>query len=197
METKNNNGNGNGKLLLFARNFVKHPKMLGSVIPSSRFLVQDVLERIDWKRASVVVEYGPGIGNFTAKILERLRPDATLVVFETNPDFVKYLREHFTDPRLYIAAGSAADVGKVLSSLGLQHADYVISGVPFSTMPTEIRESILQSTHQVLHPTGAFLVYQFSTRVLADLTRIFPHVDRAWEPLNILPAHVFAAAKAG
>ncbi|MEA2572338.1 MAG: hypothetical protein QOI24_4339 [Acidobacteriota bacterium] len=181
-------------MLLFARNFFRHPMMLGSIIPSSRFLVREVLDRIDWKNAGVIVEYGPGIGNFTAEILERMRPDATLFIFETNPDFVRYLRASFNDPRLHIAATSAADVDSVLKAQGFTRADYVISGVPFSTMPAEVRESILQTTRAILNPAGAFLVYQFSTRVLADLTRIFPKVDRAWEPLNILPAHVFACA---
>ena len=36
------------EILLFACNFVRHPHMLGSVIPSSRFLVNQVLEPIDW-----------------------------------------------------------------------------------------------------------------------------------------------------
>src|SRR4026209_2837609 len=71
------------QILLFARNFFKHPKMLGSLIPSSRFLIQGVLKQIDWERAGVVVEYGPGVGTFTTEILRRMRPDATLAAFET------------------------------------------------------------------------------------------------------------------
>src|SRR5438270_12789360 len=34
--------------LLFAKNFLQHPKMLGSLIPSSRFLVDGLLSKIDW-----------------------------------------------------------------------------------------------------------------------------------------------------
>jgi hypothetical protein len=34
-------------------------------------------------------------------------------------------------------------------------------------------------------------VYQFSTRVLPDLQRIFHYVKRRFEPLNVLPAHLF------
>ena len=62
--------------LLFASNFLRHPNMLGSIIPSSRFLVDLVLEPIDWGRARVIVEYGPGIGTFTGEILRRMRSDA-------------------------------------------------------------------------------------------------------------------------
>lgn len=176
------------ELLLFARNFLKHPRMLGSAIPSSRFLVDEVLDLVDWPRARVIVEYGPGVGNFTAEILRRMRPDAQLILAETNADFVSFLRQSFRDPRLQVLHGSAADAAHHLDDT---KADFIISGIPFSTMPKELRDSILQTTHAVLDPEGAFLVYQFSTRVLPDLERVFGRVDRGFEPLNILPAHVF------
>src|SRR6202035_6064282 len=54
-----------------------------------------------------------------------------------------------------------------------------------------LRERILRKTHSVLEPHGLFLVYQFSTRVLQDLRRIFGSVRHQFEPLNVLPAHLF------
>jgi phospholipid N-methyltransferase len=177
--------------LLFARNFFKHPKMLGSLIPSSRFLVNQVLRQINWKEARVIVEYGPGVGTFTAEILRRLRPDARLIVLETNPDFVQFLRSTLVDDRLEIIHESAAGVDRVLANLGHAHADYVISGIPFSTFPGVLRDSILAATHSVLHPQGAFLVYQFSGAVLPYLEKVFGRVSRDFEPLNILPARLF------
>lgn len=179
------------QLLLFARNFVKHPRMLGSVIPSSRFLIEEVLDPIDWGRADVVVEYGPGVGTFTVELLRRMKPDAHLVVLETNTDFVSFLKSSFRDPRLHVVNESAANTDRVLRSLGLDGADYVISGIPFSTMPESLRDSILRTTRAVLRPGGAFLVYQFSARVLPDLQRVFGEVERGFEPLNILPARLF------
>jgi len=178
-------------ILLFARNFFKHPKMLGSLIPSSRFLIQGVLKQVDWDRARVVVEYGPGVGTFTTEILRRMRPDATLVAFETNSEFFGFLRRSLRDPRLHIVHASAAEVDVTLASLGCTHADYVISGIPFSTMPEGLCDRILRATHTVLHPQGAFLVYQFSSRVRPYLERVFGQVRRDFELLNILPARVF------
>lgn len=179
------------QLALFAKNFLKHPVMLGSIIPSSRFLINRLLGRVDWARARVLVEYGPGVGTFTGEILERMHPEATLVVLETNPDFVGYLRNTLGDDRLHVVHGSAADVAQELQRLGLGQADYVISGIPFSTLPEEIREQILRSTRDVLLPDGSFLVYQFSPKVLQYLRRFFSRVDRDFEPLNFLPAQLF------
>jgi phospholipid N-methyltransferase len=178
-------------MLLFARNFVKHPVMLGSLIPSSRFLIEQVLKQIDWRRARAIVEYGPGVGTFTTEILRRLHPDGVLMVIETNAEFVRFLQMSIRDPRLRVIHGSAADVGKLLQEHGLETADYVISGIPFSTMPEEVRDSILRTTHDVLRPNGAFLVYQFSAKVRPYLEKVFGRVQRDSEIRNILPARLF------
>src|SRR5258708_12679026 len=77
--------------LLFAKNFLQHPKMLGSLIPSSRFLIDRLLTKVDWTRARTIVEYGPGVGTITAQILARMQPNSRLVVFVINKDFTTYL----------------------------------------------------------------------------------------------------------
>ena len=176
---------------LFAKNFFQHPRMLGSVIPSSRFLIRRILGEMDFARARVVVEYGPGVGTITRPVLAKLGPDAVLIVVETNPEFVQYLRRSITDPRLRVVHGSAADVRKVIAAEGLQAADYVISGIPFSTIPEDIRETIVRETRDALQPDGQFLVYQFSPKVLPDLREVFLRVRRDFEPLNIPPAQLF------
>ncbi len=180
--------------LLFARNFLRHPRMLGSIIPSSRFLIKQVLEPIDWQRARVIVEYGPGVGSITAQILRQMRPDGHVVAIETNRDFVEFLGAAMPDPRLHVVQGSAADVNSILERLGLPAASYIISGIPFSTMPEGVRTDIVRKTRAALEPGGAFLVYQFSSRVLPDLQRTFEVVQRGFEPLNVLPAHLFVCA---
>jgi phospholipid N-methyltransferase len=177
--------------LLFARNFFRHPLMLGSIVPSSRFLIRQLLEPVDWEQARVIVEYGPGVGVITAEVLRRMRPDAMLIAIETNPAFVTYLRDSIHDERLHVVQASAEAVDEVLQRYGQSNASYVISGIPFSTIPAAVRERILLKTCEALKPGGSFLVYQFSTRVLEDLQRIFRYVRRQFEPLNVLPAHLF------
>jgi phospholipid N-methyltransferase len=176
---------------LFARNFVRHPRMLGSFIPSSRFLIRTVLQHLDFARATLIVEYGPGVGTFTREILQRMRPDAALVVMETNPEFVQFLQDTIVDPRLHVVAGSAADVESALAQRRLGRADYVVSGIPFSTLPAHVREAVLLATHAILKADGAFLVYQFSPMVFDSLRRVFSQVRRGFQPLNVPPAQLF------
>jgi len=177
--------------LLFAANFLRHPHMLGSIIPSSRFLVDQVLEPIDWERARVIVEYGPGIGTFTGEILRRMRSDAHLVVIETNRDFVRFLRRTLPDPRLHVVHDSAAQVQQVLLHFDLQAPRYIISGIPLGSMPDPVRAEIAVRSRGALEPGGAFLVYQFTARALPTLQRIFGDVRRGFEPRNFPPAQLF------
>src|SRR5258707_9431127 len=180
-----------GHAWLFARNFFRHRRMLGSIVPSSRFLINQLLEPIDWAQARVIVEYGPGVGGITAEILRRMRPDASLIAIEINPEFVSFLRSSTEDERLHVVEASAESVVEILRQHGHERASYIISGIPFSPLSAPERERILRRTCSALEPHGSFLVYQFSTRVLQDLRRIFRYVRHQFEPLNVLPAHLF------
>jgi len=183
--------------LLFASNFLRHPNMLGSVIPSSRFLVDQVLNPVDWASARVIVEYGPGIGTFTGEILRRMHSDAQLVAIETNRDFVRFLQRTLPDRRLHVVHDSAAEVQAVLTRLALPAPHYIISGIPLGSMPDPVRTDIALKSRAVLEPGGAFLVYQFTARALPTLQRIFGDVRRSFERRNFPPAQLFLCTASG
>lgn len=186
----------NVPVALFFREFCKHPTMIGSIIPSSDKLISKMLSRIDWEGTKLFVEYGPGVGTFTKPILECLSPDATLIAIDTNRDFIRHLEQTIADPRLILVHGSAADVGNIIARHGFQAADYVLSGLPFSTLPPGVGPAIMRETHAVLRPGGAFVIYQYALKVLRLLKPFFADIDRDFEPLNIPPAQVFWAWKA-
>ena len=169
--------------------------MVGWMLPSSPFVVDSVLKQIDWQAARVIVEYGPGVGTFTTRVLERMHPEATLIALETNPEFVRFLNGSLRDPRLRLVQESATEIDAVLARLGYPHADYVISGIPFKTLPHALRDTIVRKTHSVLRPSGTFLVYQLSSVVLPYLEQVFGRVSRDIELLNILPARLFYCAR--
>lgn len=180
---------------MFFRQFVKHPAMIGSVIPSSAALVDSMLAQVDWRAARLFVEYGPGIGTFTRTILDRMHPDATLLAIDLNLDFVSYLDSEFDDPRLHVVHGSAADVARFVAEAGRGQADYVLSGIPFSTLPAGVGERICTQTHDILRPGGAFLVYQYSAYVSRLLTPVFGAVSQRIEWRNIPPCRLFVARR--
>lgn len=178
---------------LFATNFLKHPVMLGSMIPSSQRLIRTLLAPVDWERARFFVEYGPGVGTITRHILQRMHPDAQLLVLEINQDFVRYLQSAIDDPRLVVRGDSAARLGEVLDELGWPRIDYAVSGIPFSTMSPSDVTAVLQETRARLSPEGEFLVYQFSKRSGEYLRQRFEHIDREFVLWNVPPASCYRA----
>jgi len=172
---------------VFIQGFLEHPVMVGSIIPSSRFTIRRMLGPVDWSQCRLFVEYGPGVGTFCRPVLDRLRRDGTLIVIDTNPLFIDYLKRTITDSRFIAVHGSAEDVEEIISAHGFAHADYVLSGLPFSTLPEGVGPRIVAATHRAIRPGGAFLTYQFS-KVAGHLSaRHFSRVDWGFEWLNVLP----------
>ncbi len=169
--------------------------MLGSIIPSSKALVKRLAAQVDWESTRVLVEYGPGVGTITCAMLQHLRRDGMLVAIDCNRDFADYMRRSINDPRLRVAHASAADVEKVLKDCGVDGADCILSGIPYSTLPPELRARILESSRRVLRPGGTFLVYQFTRAVHPQLCEVFGEVSEEFEPRNILPARIFCCSR--
>jgi phospholipid N-methyltransferase len=186
---------GPGPLAMFFKGFLRHPVMVGSIIPSSKKLIRHMLSRTDWANTRLFVEYGPGVGTFCQEILDRMGPDATYIAIDTNPDFIDYLARTIVDPRFIPVLGSAADVRRIIADHGHQQADYILSGLPFSTLPAGLGPKIAAETHAALRKDGAFLVYQFSPKVRDFLAMSFDRIDHAFEPVNIPPAQLYWAWK--
>jgi phospholipid N-methyltransferase len=178
--------------LFFARSFLKNPKMLGSFLPSSRYLRRNLMRHVP-RESSCIVEYGPGVGTITFDLLKRVRRDGVLIAIEQNPDFVEFLRENVADPRFRVYQGSAEDVPNVLPLFGVNKADCIVSGIPYSTIPARTRETILRNSRMVLRNGGTFLVYQFTSAVAPHMREVFGHVHQEIELRNFLPARIFAA----
>ena len=94
-------------LATFASQALTDFQWTAAVAPSSRFLAQAMVEPLPMAEARLIVEFGPGTGVMTRRLLAAARSDAKLLAFEINPRFVDYLREEITDPRLEIIAAGA------------------------------------------------------------------------------------------
>lgn len=181
------------QMLVFAKNFFRNPKQVGSIVPSSRFLIDKLLAPVNWDKCKVIVEYGPGIGNISIEILKRMRHDAKMILLELNDDMAEYLQQAFKDPRVISLHRSAEDIVEVLKEYNLDKADYVISGIPFSMLPTGVADNVIKSTWRALRPGGQFLIYQYRLKILDYLRKVFTKIETKFEPINVPPAHVIYA----
>lgn len=187
---------GFGEKLKFLAEFLRAPRMVGSVVPTSPRVISSLLDRVDWGSTRLFVEYGPGLGTFTRPVLDRLSCDGRMIAIDTSRRFIDHLARKIDDPRLELVHGSAADVEAIVARVAPgRQVDYVLSGLPFSTLPKDVADAIVAATYRVLRPDGAFLVYQYSGLFLPLLAPHFTAVTKARIWNNIPPCLVAAARK--
>jgi phospholipid N-methyltransferase len=180
---------GDRERWLFLRRVLSAPRYVGSVTPSSRYLVEALVQLYDVSKVRTAVELGPGTGPFTEGLLARLPADSRLLCIERDERFADHLRRRFDDPRLAVVTGDAQELERHLADHGLgARVPLIVSGLPFTSLPAEVRESILGAITRCLSPDGAFLLYQYSLAMRTHLLRHFSRVESHWELRNIPPA---------
>ena len=68
----------------FLKQYLKNPRSVGAIAPSSRMLAENMMKPVDFDRAACIVEYGPGTGVFTEELIRRKRPETALYIIERN-----------------------------------------------------------------------------------------------------------------
>ncbi|MDP8922734.1 MAG: methyltransferase domain-containing protein [Chloroflexota bacterium] len=179
----------------FLGEFVRNPRELGSVTPSSRFLTRAVVGAIDFGRAKRVIELGPGTGVFTRALLERLTPDGELLALDTNQEFVELLRREIPDRRLVVVCDSAERLADIVAERGWDGADVVVSGIPYSLLPRRVTASILRAAARTLRPGGLFVGYQYSPYLRPFLKAVFGNVAYRFVLRNVPPAFVYTSRR--
>jgi phospholipid N-methyltransferase len=154
-------------------------------------------DKIDPDRARVVVELGPGDGVITEFILQRLKPDATLFIFEINDAFVEKMRVKFTDPRVVLIHDSAEHMGRYFEKYGIARVDYVVSAIPFVMLPESVSQSIIGTCRRWLAEGGLFIQFHYSKVLVNYYQRMFSNATVDFVPLNIPPAFIITCEKNG
>lgn len=182
-------------MLAHAKHFLKDASV-ASIAPTSSRCVKQIAAAINFKKAKLIVEYGPGDGALTKYIVEHMRPDAKLVLIETNKHFVSVLLERFKDPRVTVVLESAEKIIETQKDLGFHKVDYVVSGIPFSMIAPEIKDQIIRKTSLILKKKGKFIVYQSLTAIKGRMTlkrtlnKYFETTDHKSLLLNLPPLYV-------
>lgn len=181
--------------LNFFKEAFKSIKTSGTVLPSSKHLVNEILKPIDFNSTKVIVEFGPGNGNITKAILKKLQPNAVLIAFEINDSFYNALLQ-MKHPQLHVINASAVDIADVLNTFGFTQADCIVSSLPLTNIPKSITDIILENAYNRLKTDGLFIQYQYSLTYYNTLKKVFDNkVDLRFEPLNIPPAFIYTATK--
>lgn len=176
---------------LFIVQFFKKWKQVGAILPSSIFLVDDMLSEINFEKAKVLVEFGAGSGNFTTEILKRMGDDTKFFVFEIDNVFFKKLHK-IKDKRMILINDSAVNIEKYL---GKEKADYIVSGIPLSNLNIDIKKELISNARKNLDSKGKFLQFQYIPESFILLKKYFPKIDIKFTLFNTPPAFFYICQK--
>ncbi|MDQ0273807.1 class I SAM-dependent methyltransferase [Cytobacillus purgationiresistens] len=175
----------------FIYQYLFNPRSVGAVRPSSKFLSKRMVEEINFKDTKYIVEYGPGTGVFTEEILERRNKNTIIVLIEYNQVFYQLLKGKFANvSNIIIIFGSAEYVQHYLMEYNIPYADYIISGLPFASLPHYVANEILSNTLSVLKTGGEFVTFQYTKVKIPFMRNYFPKITVKKEYRNIPPAYI-------
>ncbi len=177
----------------YLKNLIKD-RNVASITPSSSFTVKKATRPINFDNDNIIVEFGPGTGVFSEYLLKKLSPNSRLIMIELNADFAKLLSQ-IQDERVSVYEESALAIDEILENEGVDQADYILSGIPFSFLNNDIKHQILNKSADYLKNDGKFLAYQTSSHLKKSLEKYFSSVSISYEWRNLPPMCIYEANK--
>lgn len=185
---------------LFFRQWLRSPKSMGSVIPSSRALARAMGRAVRWRPGETVVELGGGTGAISKGLIEAGIPRENLLVIELDGELYQFLREELEG--VPVVQGDATRLDEILERQRVTRVSTVISGLPMVGMPESFKRAIVEQSFRAMGDDGLLVQYTYSpvppipTRPLGLRARLAAYVLR-----NVPPAAVWcytrdAAARA-
>jgi phosphatidylethanolamine/phosphatidyl-N-methylethanolamine N-methyltransferase len=150
---------------------LRNPGQVGAVVPTSDVMAELLTRIVPRSGEPVVVELGPGTGAVTGVIDDRLPPAARHIAVELDPEMAAYLQR--THPGLEVIEGNAVKLGALLAEHDVEHADAVVSGLPWSLFDDDTQASILTQIAELIGPTGAFTTFAYRHGLLLSAARRF------------------------
>jgi phosphatidylethanolamine/phosphatidyl-N-methylethanolamine N-methyltransferase len=145
---------------LFFRHWLRSPRSMGSIKPSSPALARAIADAVVWQPGRWVVELGGGTGAITQGLIERGIPRDRIVVVELDPELAAFLGRRL--PGCVVVPGDATRLDAILADLGIDDVATVVSGLPMVRMPFSFQKAIVDQGLAALREPGTMLQYSYS-----------------------------------
>lgn len=173
---------------------VKNLKTVGTITRSSKYVCQHMIKDVDFDTAKCIVELGAGDGVITKHILDAMGPDTKLLAFEVFEAFCVQLRA-LDDPRLIVIEDSAEFLPKYLKEHNIESADYIISAIPFVSLPDDLGYRIVEAAKNSLKKGGFYIQLHYSLLAKKLYSKVFGNVDVDFVVRNVPPAFILKSIK--
>ena len=174
--------------LLFLKQFFRNPKEIGSFIPASKHLVEEIIKNINFRRAKTIIEIGMGTGAITKEIIRNCEIDAQIIGIEKNKQMFDYVNKYFQSNINPIFIND--DVVN-LNKYFVAEADYIISSLPFRNFSIRKQAKIMNIIKSNLKENGKLILYQYTNHLDRLLKSYFKSVKKSVVLRNMPVAIVY------
>ena len=94
-----------------------------------------------------------------------------------------------------IIEDDASELPQHLNKLGINGADYVVSGIPLGNFSRKTKWSILNAVMRSLKEGGLYIQFQYFLASILTIKRFFPKIRISYEVRNVPPAFVIVGKK--
>ncbi len=143
----------------FLRAFFRNKSQVGALTPSGDKLADEMVEWIDWDKVKSVVEFGPGTGVFTEKILTKIQPGCKFFAVEQDKHLAEITRRRCPEARVY--TDCVSNISALCKKEGIGKVDAVISGLPWAVFTHDLQKELLEEMKSVLAPGGKFVTFAY------------------------------------
>ncbi|MEZ5308476.1 MAG: rRNA adenine N-6-methyltransferase family protein [Pyrinomonadaceae bacterium] len=143
----------------FLRALLRNPLGVGAITPSSRDLARMMIADVKPTPDEIILELGVGTGAITAEIQQILVEPNSYLGIEIDGSLVEMVKAKFPD--LNIVNADACSACDLHSSLELGKVRYIVSGIPFVSLPKNICEEILGNIGEFMEFGCMFRTFQY------------------------------------
>lgn len=179
---------------VFFKQWLRAPKEMGSVYPSSQILARALASQVAWQPGQHIVELGGGTGSITQGLIDLGVPRDKLIVIEFSGDLFEFLKNRFPDSN--VIQGDATRLDEILARQGVENIGTVVSGLPMVGMPFEFQKAVIEQSFKALRGQGHMLQYSYSPLAPVPAKKLGIHAQIAKFVLrNVPPAFVWKYTK--
>ncbi|SDC91838.1 Phospholipid N-methyltransferase [Paenibacillus sp. UNCCL117] len=178
--------------LLFLQKFIQSPKQIGSVIPSSKFLANRMIQLVDTRATTNIAELGSGTGAITRYFPQITTRRSRVFLFEKDAELRNSLMKKYPH---YHHCAEATEMVAAIRDKGVEQLDCIISGLPYFNFSQSVRDKLLEQIVLSLKPNGQFIAFQYSLQMKEQLSQYFDIEAIHFELMNVPPAFVYACRK--
>ena len=139
------------------RQFVARPREVGAIRRSSPALGAAMARQVRWPERSHVVEAGAGDGAITESLVAAKPDSARFLAVELNPTCAAALSRRLPEVRLVV--DDLVNLPSICEREGIAAVGTVVATLPWSVLPKDRQEALLEAILATLEPGGQLLFY--------------------------------------